>query len=180
MKETLHELHITALPDTEEAFQALLLEQIATPWGSASMFIIALNIYVQNQELGQRCLEMVRLEDTLSPAEIKSVFQPMASRYPFVARSYVAGATAQNGYTVPETGWTIYVKVTDEKSLRRKSKTVYVGCSGTGSYRPITLASTPPRFVRKRFGVKIDYEDDPWFVTDYPSILLPVPQAINL
>ncbi|MBR5279973.1 MAG: hypothetical protein IKU26_03270 [Clostridia bacterium] len=180
MKETLKEIHIAELPKTQEEFQSLLLEQIATPWGSAAMFIAALNIYVQNPDLGQACLDMVRLGEPISPAELNNVFQPFARQSPFVARSYIAGATPENGYTIPEGDWVIYIKITDEKTLRRKSKTVYVGCSGTGSYRPITLASKPPRFVRKRFGVKIDYEDDPWFVTDYPSILLPVPQAASL
>ena len=180
MKETLKEIHIAELPKNQEEFQTMLLEQIATPEGSAAMFIVALNLYVQTQELGQTCLDMVRLDDPMSPAEVTNIFQPLANQYPFVARSYIAGATPKNGYTVPEGDWVIYVKITDEKTLRRKSKTVYVGCSGTGSYRPITLASKPPRFVKKRFGVKIDYEDDPWFVTDYPSILLPVPQVPNL
>lgn len=180
MKETLKEIHIAELPKTQAEFQTLLLDQIATPEGSAAAFIVALNIYVQNPDLGQACLDMIRLEDTIPQAELTNVFQPLVNQYPYVARSYIAGATPQNGYTVPEGEWVIYIKITDEKTLRRKSKTVYVGCSGTGSYRPITLASKPPRFVRKRFGVKIDYEDDPWFVTDYPSILLPVPQVPNL
>ncbi len=180
MKETLKEIHIGEIPKTQEEFQALLLEQIATPWGSAAMFIVALNIFVQDQELGQTCLDMVRLGEPITQAELENVFQMMANQYPFVARSYIAGTTPKNGYTVPQGDWVIYIKITDEKSLRRKSKTVYVGCSGTGSYRPITLASKPPRFVRKRFGIKIDYEDDPWFVTDYPSILLPVPQESKL
>jgi hypothetical protein len=176
MKETLKEIHIASLPQTQEEFQTLLLEQVATPWGSAAMFIVALNIYMQDPALGQACLDMIRLGEPMTQAELTNVFQVMAGQYPFVARSYIAGATPRNGYTIPEGDWIIYIKITDEKSLRRKSKTVYVGCSGTGSYRPITLASKPPRFVRKRFGVKMDYEEDPWFVTDYPSILLPVPQ----
>lgn len=180
MKETLKEIRIAKLPQTQEEFQSLLLEQIATPWGSAAAFIAALNIYVENRELGQTCLNMIRLGEPISQAELTNVFQVMANQYSFVARSYIAGASPKNGYTVPEGDWIIYIKITDEKTLRRKSKTVYVGCSGTGSYRPITLASKPPRFIRKRFGVKIDYEEDPWFVTDYPSILLPVPQESKL
>lgn len=176
MKETLKEVRFPKLPETQEDFQSLLIEQIATPWGCAAMFIVALNVYVENPELGRICLDMVRLEEPMSQAELENVFHVLRAQYPFVARSYIAGATPENGYAAPEGDWVIYIKMTDEKGLRRKSKTVYVGCSGTGSYRPITLASKPPRFVRKRFGVKMDYEEDPWFVTDYPSILLPVPQ----
>ncbi|MBR5500043.1 MAG: hypothetical protein IKV74_00790, partial [Clostridia bacterium] len=61
MKETLKEIHIASLPQTQEEFQTLLLEQVATPWGSAAMFIVALNIYVQDPALGQACLDMIRL-----------------------------------------------------------------------------------------------------------------------
>ena len=110
----------------------------------------------------------------MSDGEFNAAFLPIRERYPEVARSYVKGAVPENGYSVPQDEWVIYVKLTDERGLRKKAKTVYVGCSGTGFYRPITLASKPPRYVRKRFAVRCEYETDPWFVTDYPSLLLPV------
>ncbi len=174
MKETLTEIQIPNLPESQEAFQALLLEQIGTPQGAAAIFVVALNILLKDPVLGRSCLDMIRLGDSMSDGEFNAAFMPIQTRYPEVARSYLRGATPENGYDVPQGPLTIYVKITDERVLRKKAKTVYVGCSGTGSYRPITLASKPPRYVRKRFGVRCEYETDPWFVTDYPSLLLPV------
>lgn len=174
MKEELMEVRIPALPETEEQFRAMMIEQIATPQGSAAMFIVALNLYVQDSELGRACLNMIRLDDPISDAEIRANFQVLAAKHPEVPRSYLKGAFPENGYTVPQGELVIFVKLTNERGLRRKAKTVYIGCSGTGSYRPITLCSKPPRYVRKRFQISCEYETDPWFVTDYPSLLLPV------
>lgn len=174
MKEELIEIRIPELPGTEDAFRALMLEQIATPAGSAAMFIVALNLYVQNPELGRICLNMIRADEPIADAEIRANFAVMAEKHPTVPRSYLKGASPQNGYTVPEGPLVMLFKLTNERTLKRKAKTVYVGCSGTGAYRPITLCSKPPRYVHKRFGVRREYESDPWFVTDYPSLLLPV------
>ncbi len=174
MKEELVAVRIAQLPETEEQFLALLLEHIATPQGSAAMFILALNIFLNDQALGRACLDMVRLNEPISDGEMKAHLIPLAEQYPQVARSYIRGATKDNGYTPPEDEWVMYFKITDERGPNRKAKTVYVGCSGTDSYRPITLCTKPPKYVRKRFGVHQEYETDPWFVTEYPSLLLPI------
>ncbi len=174
MKETLTEIQIPNLPETKEDFQALLIQQIGTPQGAAAVFVVALNILLKDADLGRSCLDMIRLGDPMSDGEFNASFLPICQRSPEIARSYLKGATPDNGYCVPDGESVIFVKTTDERGIRKKAKTVYIGCNGTGSYRPITLASKPPRYVRKRFGVRCEYETDPWFVTDYPSLLLPV------
>ncbi len=174
MKETLTEIQIPNLPKSREEFQSLLIEQIGTLQGAAAVFVVALNMLLMDADLGRVCLDMIRLGDPMSDEEFTAAFLPIRDRFPEVARSYLRGATPENGYCVSEEDLGIFVKITNERGLRKKVKTVYVGCSGTGSYRPITLASKPPRYVRKRFGVRCEYETDPWFVTDYPSLLLPV------
>ena len=174
MKETLTEVHIPNIPESAEDFRALLIAQIGTPQGAAAAFIVALNMLLQDADLGRACLDMIRLDDPMSDGEFKASFMPIRDRFPEIARSYLRGATPQNGYCAAKEDLVIFVKVTNERGIRKKAKTVYIGCNGTDSYRPITLASKPPRYVRKRFDVRCEYETDPWFVTDYPSILLPV------
>lgn len=173
MKEELKEIHFPELPADAGAFQEMMVQQIATPEGAAAVFIVALNIFVRNPQLGQTCLDMLRLEP-LSEAEMQAHFTPMAQNHPEIPRSYFKGALPENGYRLPEGSLTVQIKVTNERGLRRRAKTVYVGCNGTSTYRPVTLVSRPPRYVWKRFGVKCAYENDPWFVSDYPSLLLPV------
>lgn len=151
-----------------------MLAQIGTPQGSSAMFIVAMNILLQDESLGRQCLDMIRLGEPMSDGEFQASFLTLKEKFPEVPRSYLKGATPESDYKVPEGDLVVYIKVTNERGLRRKAKTVYVGCSGTGAYRPITLGSKPPRYVRKRFGMHCDYETDPWFVTDYPSLLLPV------
>lgn len=170
MKEALTEVRISKLPETKEEFLSLMLTQIGTPQGSSAMFVIALNILLQDTLLGRTCLDMIRLGDPMSDGEFQASFVTLKENFPEVAPSYLKKDPTDGGFI-------IYVKITNERGLRRKAKTVYVGCSGTGAYRPITLSSKPPRYVRKRFSVSCEYENDPWFVTDYPSILLPIRKA---
>lgn len=170
MKEALTEVRISKLPETKEEFLSLMLAHIGTPQGSSAMFIVALNILLQDPLLGRTCLDMIRLAEPISDGEFQSSFVTLKERFPEVPSSYLKEDPIEGGFV-------IYVKITNERGLRRKCKTVYVGCSGTGAYRPITLGSKPPRYVRKRFSVSCEYENDPWFVTDYPSILLPIRKA---
>lgn len=173
MKEELKEICFSGIPTDRDACAEAVLQQIATPEGAAAAFILALLVFVRDPALGRACLDMICLEPP-DEAEIGNHFTPMAQKHPEIPRSYVKDALPENGYRLPEGALTVRVKVTNERALRRGAKTVYVGCNGTATYRPVTLVSRPPRFVWKRFGVKRAYETDPWFVSDYPSLLLPV------
>jgi hypothetical protein len=165
MRETLKKVVFDRLPGTREEFRALLEEKIATPEGAAAMLVMALAVAAKDREAGFGCLC-----DACAEPPDRVTFDALVPEGPEleeIASSYV--------HVDPEAGtFSVTVKLTDEKALKRRMKTVYVGCSATGSYRPLTLASKPPRHVAKRFGFKNGYYEDPWLAAEYPSMVLPV------
>lgn len=168
MKENLKKEVIDRLPATEEEFLELMAEKIATPEGAAAMFVLALAITAENRDTGFACF----CDVCASPPD-RDTFDaviPDGNELHEIAFSYLHKNAPQS----EEWPQTVTIKLTDEKPLKRHFKTVYVGCSGTGSYRPLTLVSKPPRYLKKRFGIKRDYYEDPRFVAEYPSMVLPV------
>lgn len=173
MKEILKEIFFDKMPASEEEFRELLLERIETPESAAALFVLALNIYLNDAELGISCLNML-CQNEISEKEEAAHFTPIRVKYPEIPRSYLKGSSPDNNYTPDASGYTVCVKLTKELWIRRKARTVYIGCSGTGTWRPITLLRVPPKVIWKKFGIKREYENDPWIVTDYPSLLLRV------
>ena len=165
MRETLKRVVIDRLPGSREEFRSMMEGQIATPEGAAAMFVAAMLMTAADRATGFECMCDICIDP---PDErVFSAIVPEGAELEKIARSYLT----EN----PESGaLTVTVKLTDEKSLRRHMKTVYVGCSGTASYRPLTLASRPPRYMKKRFGFKNNYYEDPWLAAEYPSMVLPL------
>ena len=168
MKEVLKNVEIEGLPGTREEYREMMLRLSATPEGTAAAFVVALEITARDRETGYACISDICIDPPGN--DVLDAVLPGDNVLKEVASSYVRlkGDSADDG---PRT---IMIKLTDEKPLKRHVKTVYVGCSGTSSYRPLTLISKPPRFLKKRFGVKREYYEDPWFVLDFPSMILPV------
>lgn len=163
MKETLKQVSFEAVPESAEEFRRLFEANIGTVEGAAAVFVLALLIMSRDRSLGQECLNFICAE----PPEERAI-DAAFPRGEDLAR--IAGSYFEEGRL------TVTVKLTGERMKRRHFRTVYVGSSAAGSYRPVTLRSKPPRYYKKRFGITREYDEDPWQVTDYPSLLLPVPQ----
>ena len=168
MKEELKKAVIDRLPETEEDFLEMMAEKIATPEGAAAMFVTALAISASDRETGFACLRDI-CADPPDERTFEAVV-PAGGELRGIALSYLQKTGREGDGEAGE----VIVKLTDEKPLKRHFKTVYVGCRGTNSYRPLTLVSKPPRYLKKRFGIRREYYDDPWFVAEYPSMVLPV------
>ena len=108
------------------------------------------------------------MPEKLNPMEIKKLLSDPLNKYHYLPLAFFKGATADNSYT-PELPYVVTIKDDRKKSLRRKYKTLYVGCPGAGMYRPVTLERKKRRKINKNL------LGDPWFVTDYGSLTLPVP-----
>jgi len=166
MKETLKQITFEAVPESAEAYRELFEQQIGTVEGAAAMFVLALLVMSRDRELGAACLEYICAEPPEARA-IDAAF-PQGEALARIAESYFE-----------KDALTVTVKLTGERMKRRHFRTVYIGSSAAGSYRPVTLRSKPPRYYKKRFGIVREYEEDPWQVTEYPSLLLPVPQNLS-
>ena len=171
MKEELKQVAVEHMPETEAEYMELLTTLIASPEGTAAAFVVALAITAADRETGLKCIADVCF-DPPSPEVLEAIL-PDGKELEEIASSYMRPAALEGGGT----RLTVMIKLTDEKSLKRHMKTVYVGCSGTQSYRPLTLISKPPRYLKKRFGIRRDYYEDPWFAADFPSMILPLNRA---
>lgn len=140
-------VELASLPRTTDEFLALRDQVAGSPRGGAAMFVAAMIIYTQDEQLGRECLTIAvdqgQLSDggqgykgkQLSNRSLQSLKTNLGGK-PYVARSYVDGATPDNGYALPPGALTIRFQREDETDGQAK---VFVYSSGADTPRPITL-----------------------------------------
>ncbi|MBQ8828398.1 MAG: hypothetical protein IJZ90_04610 [Clostridia bacterium] len=94
----------------------------------------------------------------------------------YIPLSYFTSATPENGYKVSSPS-VVRIKTGDLLEDDKYEKTLYIACSGSGSYRPVKLRCLKKKQIRKSanpyiHSVKAD--DLIWVVDDFPSILVNV------
>ncbi len=169
MKEQLKKVRFGGIPETAEEYGKVFAETVGEPEGAAALFVLALAVFGEDRGTGTACLGMI-CADPPSEAVVDAAF-PDSGEMRKIAGSYFQRE--------PDGGIAVTVKLTDEKPARKDRRTVYVGCAGTRSYRPLTLISKPPRYLKKRYGITKDFYNDPWLAEDYPSMILPLPREKN-
>jgi len=142
------EITIPKLPSTIDEFVAQRDSAANTPEGGAAMTIIALIVYSQNESLGEKMLTVALDRSNLQKGSAYKGFAPHRSlnyhlgrvgSWKDGVRSYVQGATPENGYELPD-GPLVF-----EFSRNRFSETspenikVFVASSGASSPRPVRL-----------------------------------------
>lgn len=140
-------VELPSLPRSTDEFLALRDQVAGSPRGGAAMFVAAMIIYTQDEQLGRECLTIAvdqgQLSDggagykgkQLSNRSLQSIKSNLGSK-PYIARSYVEGATPDNGYALPQGPLTIRFQREDETDGQAK---VFVYSSGADNPRPITL-----------------------------------------
>ena len=155
-----------------EVFTNLTESMLNLPEKVAALFVIALRIYAVDRDLGMQMLQVLRNEEKLSPDEIKNMLNTPLAGSRYIPLAYFKGATPENSYT-PDTPYVITVKQDRRRLWFRKNLTLYVGCPGAGVYRPVSLTKKKRRKINKKL------LGDPWFITDYSSLVLPVPEPVK-
>ncbi len=173
LKSKLTEVTFYELPTDFEIFTNIAESTLNLPERVAALFILALRIYAVDSELGLQMLSYLRHQEALEPDEIKNLLDTPLKKSRYIPLSYFKGATPQNSYT-PDEPYVITVKEDGKKSLKRKYKTLYIGCPGAGIYRPITLVKVKKRKVKNKRLL-----GNPWFVEEYASLTLPVPEPVQ-
>ena len=169
----LTEVTFHELPTDFDIFINIAESTLNLPERVAALFILALRIYAVDSELGLEMLSYLRHQESLEPEEIRNLLEEPLKKSRFIPLAYFKGATPQNSYT-PEEPYIITVKADSKRSLKRKYKTLYIGCPGAGVYRPITLVKVKKRKVKNKRLL-----GNPWFVEEYASLTLPVPDPIQ-
>lgn len=172
-KSKLTEVTFHELPTDFDIFTNIAESTLNLPERVAALFILALRIYAVDSDLGLQMLSYLRHQETLEPNEIKNLLEAPLKRSRYIPLAYFKGATPQNSYT-PDEPYIITVKTDSRRSLKRKYKTLYIGCPGAGIYRPITLVKVKKRKVKNKRLL-----GNPWFVEEYASLTLPVPEPVQ-
>lgn len=155
------EIRVDNLPKDIEEFKKAAVDKMVDPVNTAALFIFALNVYTENKDKGKQLLDFL-VHDQESPISFDNIL-----RNKNIAKSYLKGAEPNNEYT-PIDPLTVVIRRDESRGLKRNLKTVYIGCGGTESYRPITLV----RIKKRKLNIKSKY--DLWFIHQYPSIILDV------
>lgn len=155
-------LEISDLPKNIEDFTALRDNFSKTPEGAAAIFLLAMNMYAENKELGLQALtisvdqfnvvdseEEGSYKGKLIKRDLKNTVEQVMSKNPNVGRAYWAGANPDNGFT-PDTP--LLAKIIKQKGdepivnnyyrtkgLNLEQLRLFVISEATDSPRPITL-----------------------------------------
>ena len=140
---------IKNIPSTIDDFLELRNSIAKTPEGGAVIMILALLIFSENEELGKKCLTLAISLDFLTQGNYYKGYKPRESdmsliisqlkKQPYIAKSYIKGATPENNYTIPKGNIKFNFYTTKYSGdMGSGLYKVFVECSGA-SDRPITL-----------------------------------------
>jgi hypothetical protein len=151
--EELPPVTIEKMPETTEEFLALRAKLASAPEGGASLVILALIMYSQDQELGEKCLIMAVDARTLiegdadndfslSPKDQNLIEQKLGKqgKKKYVMNSYVQGTSPAKGYELPQGSLVFKYSFNEYSGDPAKGRfKLFVECSGATSPRPITM-----------------------------------------
>jgi len=130
----------TVLPKTLAELTASPYNDLRTPISTAALFVVALNAYSQNRDESIAMINYLRGPDPLNSDDIRFLDERMAlsNREGCLARSYLKGATPQNGYT-PSQPYTVEITDNPYSYYDQDHATVSVRCGGSGDPRSIAM-----------------------------------------
>jgi hypothetical protein len=142
---------IDQLPQSVEAFLALQDQVARTPQGGAAMMIVALLLYTDDVALGHACLTLAVDQSRLSEGSHghdgwqlrgtdRQLIRTQIGGQPHIPRSYLRGATPENGYRLPSPPYQLAFSANPYSGdAASGSYKVFVDCSGAASPRPVTV-----------------------------------------
>jgi len=143
-------IEIQALPQSVEEFVTLRDQIAQTPQGGATVMIVALLAYAEDEQVGQACLTVAvdrdRLQEgskgykgwQLRNTDLGRIRSQLAGRA-YLPKSYIQGASPENGYALPDPPY-VFDFSSNPYSGDPETGTykVFVACSGASSPRPVT------------------------------------------
>ena len=159
---------VNAIPKSAAELKALSIFNLKDPFCTAALTVIAFAAYESDPDACYEMLDVLNGPTDWSAYD-KSFCKNQFAQYPYVARSYFAGATVANGYkpTVPYT-----VTVTDNPNSRSADDfiTLYIRSAGADNPRAVSFRKKPSTgewFVTGYngllAGIRKPAADDPWY-----------------
>lgn len=151
-------------PSTFQEFEKLPLLDLTNPHNTASLFLIALDLFIQNQQEGINAINTLKGPIELNPHNISFLKDRLMDK-PYLPKAYFEGATPENDYT-PNKPYTLNLFQDNRpQDLEEGYMRLFVETKGADAKRFITL--------RKK--------GNHWYIWEYPGILMDIrkPKADN-
>jgi len=154
-----------SLPTTQEGFEALPQAGMQSPYDTAALFVVALNAYQYSKDVCHSMMNFLRGPQPMSGMDISFLAERMSDKASYLAKSYFAGATAQNNYT-PTEPYTVVVSDNPYSFPDGTTAKLFVQCGGADSPRPISMRLA---------------KDGKWYLWEYSSLLVGIrqPESTN-
>ncbi|MBQ8164699.1 MAG: hypothetical protein IJZ94_04730 [Clostridia bacterium] len=114
-------------------------------------------------------------DNEMSLSELKNIKKQLEGKE-YIALSYFTCTTPENGYEVSGVP-TTRIKFSGTSGNDKDEKTLYIACSGSGSYRPIKLKAISPKTVKKSkntYIAEIKTDDMIWIFDEFSASLVNV------
>ena len=138
---------VETIPSNIEEFIQLRKQKATSPEGGAAMFCIAMKIYSENKELGEKCFVSIADRSELKTGKTYKGYtlsnwrtiRSASLRYPLIANTYILGSTPENGYTVSLPYKYVFTTGKYSGDPATGKIKIFVDCSGADSARPIHM-----------------------------------------
>lgn len=148
---------IEQLPQSLEAFKAMPQFDLSQPENTCALFLCALNLFVQDRELGVEAINLLKGPKPLSPFDINFLRDRVMDK-PYLPLIYFEGANPENDYQPDEPLTLLFYEDQRPQDIEAGYLRLYLETSGADSKRAI----------------KLRQKDDQWFIWDYPGIVMDV------
>lgn len=153
------------LPDTLEEFKALPQAQLATPFDTAALTVLALCFYPKDAALSLAMLDVLKGPKPLSAYDKQFIRDRFADK-DYVPRSYFSGATPQNNY-VPAEPYTVSVSENPYSYQEQGYAKLFLQSGGADSPRAVQLrqAKDGKWYLWEQFllaGIRQPESENPW------------------
>ena len=146
------------LPSTVEEFKTCQYLDLKDAHNTFAMFIVALEIFVQDEEAGKECINILRGPVPLSPMDVSFLRERLSDKK-YLPMVYLNGATPSNNYT-PSAPLTIVTK--DDPAPQY---------AGGDNFRRVFVKQEG--FDNPRYATFRSKGND-WFIYEYSGILMSV------
>jgi len=156
----------TALPADLSQIQALPESSLDSAFKTTALTILALCRYESNPAAALEMLDFLKGPAEVSNYEKQFIGERLKGKE-YKARSFLAGATPENGYQ-PTTPYTITVSETPYSFDEENWATLYVTSGGADNPRPIKLRQKPStgqwflNDIQCLADIRVPASEDPW------------------
>ncbi len=160
------EIAFARLPKSFEEYIALSQSDLSTPENTCSMFLLALKLYVSDQDTGIKALNYLRGPRPLSTYDIQFMNDRLRDKQ-YLPLAYFNGAEPSNNYS-PKTPFTIdFIPDPRPNDCEKGYMKLYLKTSGADAPRPIKLRQKDGKWYLWEYssiltGIRIPEKDDAW------------------